>query len=199
MTAKVTKELIANCYSATLPDDDFNARLKEVLAKTDPKRVHELYQNAFVVQSIRQVALAQTAGFSALVKTLNTAEVLAEAERVRLREINRAREEEQRNTRQLVASEQLDSRYRKAARFAEGATKVILLFLCILCTSYILHDYGILGKPPAERSIAAEVILAGATIYGVVDVFGVIPAASVRGALEQQVLRLMKWLQQQLV
>jgi hypothetical protein len=197
--SRVTKELIANCYSATIPEEDFDLRLREVLSKTNPDKIHEIYRNAFVVQSIRQVALSQTAGFSALIKTLNTAELLAEAEQIRTKEINKAKAEERHAVLEQIKIKQGGERQQKAELVAGLLTKVILAMLCILCVGYIIHDYGLLGKPPLSRSLFAEVVLAGAAVYGILDVFGTIPAASVRAALQRQLLRLVFWLQHQLV
>ncbi len=179
---RISKELIANCYSAALPDDDFDARLKEVLTKTDPGKVHELYNNAFVIQSIRQVALSHTGGHSALVRTLNTAELLAEAGQVRDAEIEVARSNEREAAEARLGEQAKARRESKALRIANNIARLVLGAAMLGCAFVIGKDFGLFGQQD-HRSLWMSAILFVFTVYGGLDVFGIIPAVSVRNAL----------------
>jgi len=195
---RVSKELIANCYAAALPDDDFDERLKEVLSRTRPESVHDLYNNAFVIQSIRAVALNKTAGHSALVHTLNTAEILAEAERKREEAIGEARANEREHA-EKEFFENLEERRRSAAEIISSRiSKVILSIVFFLSVFLISKDFGVIGGG-ATRSKAEAVGLALIAIYSAADGFGTIPAVSVRKGITYLIRLLVTRLQRALI
>lgn len=188
---KITKELIANCYAASIPDEDFDQRLKEIFARTDPNMAHELYQNAFVVQSIRQVALSHTAGQSALVKTLNTAEVLAEAEGVRAQVVADARSAERATAEAELGAQAARRQLEKALRFGKSASRWALAALCVLSLAYTALD--LFGE--GEKNYVTATVLWVFAVYGALDIFGIVPAASARALLERVFTRLFMWVQ----
>jgi hypothetical protein len=191
---KITKELIANCYSAALPDDDFDARLKEILTKTDPTKAHELYNNAFLIQSVRHVALSHTGGHSSLVKTLSTAELLAEAEEYR-KVVTDAARTEGRDEAKIELGNEANQRHTEKARSAASAlSKAIMVFVVLGSATLIARDYGLLG--PGENTskfVSYGLFILG--IYGALDLFGVLPSASVRNFLEDILFKGVRYIQ----
>ena len=175
---RITKELIANCYAARLPDDDFDTKLKEAFVSTDPGQAHDLYNNAFLVQAVRDVALAATGGHSALIRTLSPAEILAQAEGVRDAALESARLDERSLSRRIFDQEQFDRRLGKADRIAGEITTVILLAIILICAYVGARDFGLFGGE--DRSITSALILTAVFVYAVVDVTKLLPALSLR-------------------
>jgi hypothetical protein len=178
----VSKELIANCYAATLPDEDFDKTLKEILISTNPEMTHELYKNAFVVQSVRQVALSQTAGHSALIRTLSIPEILAGAEDARNEAVESARMDAR--TAALAEFDKLgsDRTMQKRKLLADRVARLILGAGCLAAIVAAVIDFGVFGKQEDESQIIG-VVLSAVAIYAALDVFGVMPAASFRAWL----------------
>lgn len=181
---RITKELIADCYAAAMPDEDFDEKLREVLLRTDPRQAHELYQNAFLIQTIRRVALDQTGGHSSLVRTLNTAELVAKAEEVK----EQTRAEAWRQGRDEASAEAAAlEQTRREAKVAELASILArgfmgLLFLAsaglsVLATGVAGDDW----KPDNLFLIAAIVV----AVYSAADLFGFASAKSLKNLIEK--------------
>jgi hypothetical protein len=179
---KITKELIANCYQASIPDEDFDKKLKEVLSRTDMKMTHELYKNAFVIQSIRQVALSQTAGHSALVSTLNLAEVLAEAETVREAALTDARAEERTLAEVEIEARSARRKLERASSLATTSARAIMVLLLIVVGFAIVREHDLLFHSP-ELRVPIAVLLALVGILHVADLFELVRVASFRVTL----------------
>ena len=191
---RITKELIADCYAAALPDEDFDEKLREVLTRTDPKQAHELYQNAFLVQSIRQVALEQTGGHSALVRTLNTSELVAKAEEVRdqtRREAWRGGWEE---ASAAAEKKEQSRREEKVSRLAKIIAKFSLAALFIICATIMVLGTGILGEnwKPGPLYWGAAAVVA---VYSAMDLFGFSSAASLSDIIESTAVSIIRRLQ----
>ena len=184
---RITKELIANCYAARLPDDDFDAKLKEAFVRTNPDQAHELYKNAFLVQSVREVALAATGGHSALLRTLSTAEVLAQAEESKNRALAEARSDERSLSRQIYDQEEFDRRSTKADAIARQVTTLLLIGILIACAYLGARDFGLFGG--GERSRPAAIVLTLIFIYSVVDLSKLIPTLSLRVFVQKWIKR----------
>jgi hypothetical protein len=194
---KITKELIADCYAAAIPDSDFDEKLREILTKTDPSKTHELYKNAFVVQSIRQVALGQTGGHSALVRTLDTSELLASAAEVRELAMADARIDGRTAAINELTQQRLTDREAKVRQLAGGVAKVIVLALLLTAGAVALWQAGLLGgdqKPQFVLTALGTLF----TLYGALDLFGYVSAASLTQIIERYAARIIRKLQQAL-
>lgn len=181
---RITKELIADCYAVALPDEDFDEKLRDVLMRTDPKQAHELYQNAFLAQSIRHVALGQTGGHSALVKTLNTAELVATAEMVRERTRAEAWQAGQAEAQAEVATQERERREVKVANIASVIAQIMMGVLFVACAVTWVLETGILGeawKPDRTFLFGATVV----AVYSAADLFGFTSAVSLQTLLKQ--------------
>lgn len=191
---RVTNELIADCYAAALPDEDFDEKLKELLIKMDPMKAHELYTNAFIAGSIRQVALEQTGGHSALVRTLSPAQLLTEADAVRERVVKEARQEERAATEQAMTERESHRLVSKAARISSFSARSIMAVLVLAASFAFVLDTGLFGERWSKGFIVPALIaLFG--IYGAFDVGGVVRSASVRKALDLGILWAIRRLQ----
>lgn len=194
---KITKELIANCYAAALPDEDFDDKLREALSRADPKQAHELYQNAFLVQSIRRVALGQTGGRSSLVRILNTAELVAKAEKV----IEQTKAEAERaGWERGDAEAKIRERNRREATVARVSHRISQVFMFVLFISsaaVTLMVSGIVGYKWGNSDFVS-IFAALIGVYSAADLFGVTSALSLRtlvqrggGAMIREVQRML--------
>jgi hypothetical protein len=195
---KISKDLIANCYMAALPDQDFDERLKEAFSKVDPEQAKEIYGNAFVVQSIRQIAMSQTAGHSALIKTLNTAELLAEAESVRNEELQKARREERDLAAGEVRGEQEERLLRNARTIAEKIGRIIMGLIFVAGAVGAALSSGLLDATAIPNSKGPMAVSLAISIYGLLDTLGIGRIPSLRKVLEGLVFRAVRRLQRAL-
>lgn len=179
---RVSKELIANCYAAALPEEDFDEKLKEILTKLDPSKVHELYDNAFVTQSIRQVALSHTGGYSALLRTLNTAELLSEAEKFRAAAIEEARIQASKSTKEEIESGALVDREQRAEKLASLAATITLGLLGAATIFAIFAEQGLFGTGTFNPWIIKGILVAF-LVYEALDVLSLLAHGSLRRGL----------------
>ena len=192
---RVTKELIANCYAAALPDDDFDEKLRQILVSADPARAQELYENAFLVQSVRQVALQQTGGHSALVRTLSVAEILAEADAHKEEMLSGARRSERALAREEARDEQVSSQQKKATKLSRKLAGAVNIAVAAVSAALILHSNGVFGRQQGEPVWIYSLLLAAVGVYAVVDLFKIVPSASLRSALESLFFKMIRSLQ----
>lgn len=159
---RITKELIADCYAAALPDEDFDEKLREVFMRTDPKQAHALYQNAFLVQTIRQVALGQTGGHSALVRSLNAAELVAKAEEVREQTRAEAWQDGSEQAKADAAEQERSRRESKVANFASIVSRAVMGILFLASGTILALATGVLGEAwkPGKVFLSAAAVVA---------------------------------------
>lgn len=194
---RITKELIADCYAAALPDEDFDQKLKDVLVGTDPTQAHELYRNAFVMQSVRQVALEQTGGHSSLVKTLNTAELLATAAEVRERAIADARRDERAQAETDLLAREQDRREEKVSNIATWSARgVMALFLTAAVIIVVWQSGAFSAGQSSAKVLSGLLVIVG--IYSAADLFGFTSAASLSRIIENLVKLFIRKLQRAL-
>ena len=161
---------------------------------TDPKQAHELYQNAFLIQNIRQVALGQTGGHSALVRTLNTAELIAKAEEVRERTRAEARQIGREEASAEAAQREERRREAKVEKLASNIVGIVMALVCLVSAGTLVLATGVADawwRP--GKLIFAFAAIVGA--YSAADLFGFTSAASLRRLLERGVGAIIRSLQ----
>lgn len=182
-SARIIKELIANCYAAALPDENFDQKLKEKLVSVDPKAAAALYTNAFLVESVREIALQRTSGHSTLIDVLNTAEIIALAEDHKNQAINLARNEERSKVIDELNQEIAVEKQAKIDRAAENIAYYISLALAIICSVISLYAVALFGLVSGKINYPIGVILGVIGVWGILDRFKVLGSFSLQKTL----------------
>lgn len=195
---KITAELIADCYAAALPDQDFDEKLREVFMRTNPTQAVEIYRNAFIAQSVRQVALEQTGGHSALVKALNPAELLSAAAANREEAISNARAEERTAAESEMSERGRATRQATAARLAASLARCFMVLIFVVAVIVTVLNAGFFGRNWTHGVVVPAIAFVIA-IYSLIDAAGFADAASIKGALERCFMGWIERLQHALV
>lgn len=186
----ITKELIANCYEARLPDDDFDDRLREFLEKSAPEEVSDLYNNAFLVSSVRDVALSSTTGNSALIRTVNAAELLSRATADRDAIVDQARSDERKLVEELAANESANLAEQKAHSIAETLSIGISWFIAALFLAGTMATLGIFGSSASPFWLTLIVGILSA--FAFLDSFKLLGPHGLRVWVKRGILRLIR-------
>lgn len=195
---RVTRELLADCYAAFLPEpgwlEAFVAAFDKAILIAE-KGGEESLDRGVALQAARRIARDQTFGTAELIRKLDVAEILsrAEAEKEKLIEgaVSDGRVLGARETLAAIRGSEVE----RARAFAARAVKVIEL----ICVAFALISVVVLaggGWQPSWLVNGAAVVTFLLAIFSVLDLFGlkVIKPAfdSIRTKIEGRILRIIR-------
>jgi hypothetical protein len=189
---RVSKELIANCYRASLPMDGWSSAFWDAMKEANPATAEQITNNALLVSSVQEIAQQETKGHIGLIKKLNLNDVLTQAEKksAELEEQARStgRNEGRDKTLASITSSAEVRAVKLAGDIARGA-EITLFCICLmfLFLSFVLGDF--VGS---IIWFLVNTVLFALAAVSIMDIFRVKIPFSFRVAIERQALKLIR-------
>lgn len=145
LPALVSKELLANCYNALRPDDQWLPQFANAMEKfklENPDVISDLAESAVFTQTVRRIAQDRSYGDSALLKKMNIVDAFSTALKV---VEERKREESQKirdETSALLNAEFASRQIVKADRWAHRSIIFMKALLAIIFATSLLLNAG---------------------------------------------------------
>lgn len=194
-SGRISKELIANCYAAALPDEDFDQELRKKLVSVDPKAASQLFENAYLVQSVREIALQRTSGHSGLIGTLNTAEIVALASEQQNKAINEAIILERLKVIDQLEEISTSGRSEKIQRVAHRISLLVTWIIALGCCLGSLYSVSLFGLVSGKVNYPLGIVLGAVGVWSILDRFKLLGIFSFQASLAKWLTRPLKRIQ----
>ena len=184
---RVGRDLLSNCYAAIRPDAEWFRFFREGVEKVvgDLDAYQQDTRNSLTIQAARRIAQEETFGNAALVRNLNSAELLSRAEKAanELLQNTIANEQkksqaEQKVTAAAVREEtrsardtQDESRSRAVARKLRTSSEIVAISIFLLLT--FLYDQSALFGGKGLILAALQVTFFVPSLLSLLDLFGI--------------------------
>jgi hypothetical protein len=200
---KVSRELLANCYAAVRPDNEWLGRFIEEVrqaAKQSGLDPEQVTQDGMILQATRRIAQDMSFGRTVVLEKLNVVEILAKAKREteslraehatavdQVREQGKATgyrlgQDAERQAREIRDHQLAD----RIARLTVRALEIVLLL--VLVAAALLSPINLSDWHPL-LAWALRILLFAVAILGALDLLGKSPVSKVLDSFRRKVSR----------